>query len=397
MTTISGLVRGEVNASGTYTTPTFPKPDVIKTPNWRQILASGGVLPVTPWQRRFVDLKPGKLDAATGWKMVTREGEPIWWKCTWEGEHYSLQGAGGHSSNPYDVTFHMPISSSTVNSLQLQAIDRAKNAAWDVGTFAFEADKTYNLVRKAHTRTVKRASAILSKKVGKIRTIREFADAWLEYRYGWRILAYDVESAQDSVHRFQQRTELNRSTAYHLDEKYATASISGVRVGNTILHGEVGWPNTDILHHHKVEYRVGAGVLVDRFHAATINPVMTAWELIPYSFIMDWFVDVGTYLGAHTPTFGRRLDYVWVSTRQSRLETQTVRWDPETDSSSSTEYWGRNSSTPAVCEWVTYDRYPVPASAPFQIDFNPRLDLSKFTDLAALAFKQRDPFKINRV
>lgn len=54
-----------------------------------------------------------------------------------------------------------------------------------------------------------------------------------------------------------------------------------------------------------------------------INPLGLAWELIPYSFVLDWFVPIGSMLGSLTAPAG--LDFVGGSTSRSVAIAATLR------------------------------------------------------------------------
>jgi len=35
-----------------------------------------------------------------------------------------------------------------------------------------------------------------------------------------------------------------------------------------------------------------------------VNPVSVAWQLVPFSFVVDWFVNVGQFIGSYTDFVG---------------------------------------------------------------------------------------------
>ena len=41
-----------------------------------------------------------------------------------------------------------------------------------------------------------------------------------------------------------------------------------------------------------------------------VNPASVAWELIPFSFLVDWFLPVGKFLESYTDTVGMQLDNI---------------------------------------------------------------------------------------
>jgi len=50
----------------------------------------------------------------------------------------------------------------------------------------------------------------------------------------------------------------------------------------------------------------------------------TAWELIPFSFVADWFLSIGNFIGAISPKSGVRYLNEYESVRIKRTVTRTV-------------------------------------------------------------------------
>jgi hypothetical protein len=50
---------------------------------------------------------------------------------------------------------------------------------------------------------------------------------------------------------------------------------------------------------------------------------ITAWELVPYSFVIDWFVNAGDYIQAVTPKLGVKVLGSW-STTEDEIVTKTT-------------------------------------------------------------------------
>lgn len=51
------------------------------------------------------------------------------------------------------------------------------------------------------------------------------------------------------------------------------------------------------------------------------RPLSTAWELVPYSFVVDWFVNVGAWLDAIQPSLAHKTLGAWVSSRDNYVTT----------------------------------------------------------------------------
>lgn len=150
--------------------------------------------------------------------------------------------------------------------------------------------------------------------------IRAARDAWLAFRYG---LMPSIRDYQGMVEAVGRKTQL-RHTARTRFVEYDTSSEIIVD-GNPFSSMVVDW-------NIQREYRMktSAGVLYDfisEYKARVANigcnqDLFTlGWEITPYSFVIDWFINVGEYLEAVAPRIGVNILCRWTT---QRIE-QTVR------------------------------------------------------------------------
>lgn len=129
---------------------------------------------------------------------------------------------------------------------------------------------------------------------------------WLEWRYGWGPLVYDIEGLLKAA--FVTRQEFNpRATArgFAHDSQTRTRSFSFYYLNSPGLGSFTG---TEQLLHEAV---LRGYCLYDR-NASQIGPNAfgvysipeSLWELTPYSFVIDKFVNIGNFLAAATPKVG---------------------------------------------------------------------------------------------
>lgn len=120
--------------------------------------------------------------------------------------------------------------------------------------------------------------------------VKRLANHWLEYTYGWKPLVQDVWAALEmlrkrmsdpvgKVKKYSHTIYLPRTAGSPRDQppKRARGYVSG-RVRN---------PGLRQLN--------GLGLL---------NPALLFWELLPYSFVVDWFLPVGDVLTSLTAGIG---------------------------------------------------------------------------------------------
>jgi len=169
----------------------------------------------------------------------------------------------------------------------LQAATANAAPELDAGTMLAEIQKTVSLLTGAR----KRAAGFISdaRKLNK-QSLKATADAWLEWRYGWRILGYDIQSIVGFMdHPFRDEFAEGRAGTSIDDSSTENFPFTGYYVSH------------DYIETIKRSVSVRASVTVKYSNSSTnalVSMPITAWELVPFSFIADWFVSVGPAIGA---------------------------------------------------------------------------------------------------
>jgi hypothetical protein len=146
-------------------------------------------------------------------------------------------------------------------------------------------------------------------------TSNNLANYWLEFQYGWRPLLSDIHGACELI---AETYHLKRPTRFGGS---ATVSVERVIKGwNTKFGGGNRFMEDYIF--HKIEntrYILEAveddSVIAALSKTGITNPLLVAWELVPYSFVIDWFLPVGNYLEQMTYAQGFKFVRGTVSTR----------------------------------------------------------------------------------
>lgn len=126
---------------------------------------------------------------------------------------------------------------------------------------------------------------------------KRWANEWLEYSYGWKPLLSDIYgAAEESV-----RVVLN--DIEHVQARYQSRE-SSLRPSNVAANTGIPVPilvsqdgaDGKVLKVCRIGVTLRASPQFDWARWASVNPIGIAWELCPYSFVADWFFDVGSYL-----------------------------------------------------------------------------------------------------
>lgn len=110
---------------------------------------------------------------------------------------------------------------------------------------------------------------------------------WLQAQYGWLPLAGSIYSGCDEIFR-QQTNNWARLRSRSSDQEVLQEKV-------TLDDGTV--LNYLILNYAQVEFKVGyrlGGFSLPNW--TSLNPVSIAWELMPFSFVIDWVYNVGSYV-----------------------------------------------------------------------------------------------------
>lgn len=137
--------------------------------------------------------------------------------------------------------------------------------------------------------------------------VKQFtAQTWLEYQYGWKPLLADVYSHMEALaQQHTKRSDIVRRCC----RKGGNERVTQHRqvVSNMLICDKTTVSKVEVA--MGVWYSIPNGG-VPTFHAFGIsNPMEVAWELVPFSFVADWFLPVGDYLRSLTATIG--LEYKW--------------------------------------------------------------------------------------
>jgi len=197
------------------------------------------------------------------------------------------------------------------NSMRDRAVTRAllklRDQSLNLGVAVAEARRTASLVGStAHRlamayRSLRRGRFADAKRWLGLRRNSQPAN-WLELQYGWKPLLSDVHGAAVELARHGAdvrswittvkalvREELEWDEIISPDDPTNRARIFGFSEGSMFI---------------RLDYEPDIDTLIWSSRLGLTNPLEIAWELVPYSFVVDWMLPVGDWLSTLDATLG---------------------------------------------------------------------------------------------
>lgn len=152
------------------------------------------------------------------------------------------------------------------------------------GNFSGAADTLYAGRRGRNRRT------------GKPSKSKSTASNWLEFQYGWKPLLMDVHGSMDSLAKLAYANNYFR---------YVTASGKSSSESNTnfavVGQPQFGTPGKafsrlETRTKYGLRFKVDSPLTAFLAQTGFTNPVNLAWEILPFSFVVDWFLPIGPWL-----------------------------------------------------------------------------------------------------
>lgn len=259
----------------------------------------------TPWRppsnyrreiRNWKNVLSYKTSSSSGWGLIG-------------GNHSGAilhTNFGGYWSNMDIVE-----DASLINEAQTEALNRLAGEKAQLGVMFGEAKRTFSLLssyaipllqayRAARRGNWSRVQLVLGLRRENILWGKYPANKWLEYQYGWKPLLTDLYETHE---RFR---ELLKTQSFLIHgsgraEKSADFDSTWSGTGQPSVAKHFSGVQT-------VRTKLTAEIDSQRWRSASqfglINPLSVGWELVPFSFLLDWFMPVGNTLEAMTARAG---------------------------------------------------------------------------------------------
>jgi len=140
----------------------------------------------------------------------------------------------------------------------------------------------------------------------KANTAANMSSAWLELQYGWKPI---VQDTFDLAHTVANHLNVPFSTKYQVRK-------TNLRPMKPVNPGYIAAPVTG---YSRMSGQIIAYVKEEPSYTTVLglkDPSTLIWELLPWSFVVDWFIPIGDYLSARS--FAANLKGTFVVTRLDR-------------------------------------------------------------------------------
>lgn len=272
-----------------------------------------------------------RREVRTPGRNVQNGNNDIWWNCT--------------------ATAASILTANDELTLLSRLSEQVKGHNFNLAVSAAEGKKTVGMVTSAVSSI---GGAILDLKKGRFesaarrfgvkpRTSRlsekDVAGRWLELQYGWIPLLSDVYEASKA---YESITSGHRKSRLSVSINRKGTKDTSVSPSNWTCKCTVDekW---------RLIYEMSEMMSTPRSLGLT-DPLSVAWELIPYSFVVDWFLPIGSYLeNLNTiPTLRGRFMTIKVRNVQGsavRVSNPLIDWIKYPTTYHSSKYFTRSVST----------------------------------------------------
>lgn len=275
------------------------------TPNWREVVRSGAIQPDRAFTFEEFKLKPGRVHFQSSVignpnKVTTVTSDSAFWYAT---------TFGGSKIAGLDTQLRMKLLKAMRGSeFNLPvAIAESKSAIRMVTDRAMDLVEIIRDIRRGNITKIAKAAGLVNRS-GPIRRFnRDFgkdaskasAGLWLEARYGWMPLMADcrnaVNTVMDAVDRPIDRVGIVKA-AVRARERQDTKDT--VFTGSYLCDT---YRTVDDSRRGVWRWQPLPGYYPGRF--GVLNPLTVAWEVVPFSFVADWFLPISDYLASFDTRF----------------------------------------------------------------------------------------------
>jgi len=185
------------------------------------------------------------------------------------------------------------------------ALGEARETAHFVQGAMLSIYRAYRSARRGDASGMLKALKVSQTSVALKQSYRDVLDAasgvWLSYSYAVRPLLADVFGAMSALEKRHSRPDVVTMRARVSSELDKTMATVGAQPGRL----DIEWSCKGTLESHMgLSFEIANPFLYTLSQVGLTNPLNVAWELVPFSFVVDWFLPIGAYFDGLVPPQG---------------------------------------------------------------------------------------------
>lgn len=271
------------------------------TPKFRNRVKSGELIKPTPWYQfeSQGEISSGQFD------IIYKPGQ--------QRSYYSNAHGCGIVGDTWILTedsikAYCP---ETYDQYTQQAAANIASQGFDLLTFVAELTDVKSLFEATARRLLSLVSRTAVRHVAKHGLwgeVQALSSAYLAFRYGWGPFLRDINNLYKALQHLNESKVKRYSRICRGSYKDAGGGSSQIQ-GSAFVY--------NIAYVDEVEVSIHGACSADiKIAGLAANPLVTGWEKIPLSFVLDWFLAVGKYLQSLTVVYG---SYGYVASKGYRV------------------------------------------------------------------------------
>lgn len=246
----------------------------ISTPGYHQLVKKGAFIQTTPWYKFNVS---GSYSGSRTYAYYTNNVLTCSYNQTdAHTNHFMTHGSVTGIVNYTENEIINLIDEDQIDYVVTRALVKLAASKHDSLTFLAELRKVISMFRNLGSNI---ASFLRN------HNARELANMWLQGRYGWRTLVFDLQSIQEALNHLESESAFWKESL-----GFSSSSSTDSYGTRDMIDGNYG--GLSVTETIEISYRgIARGSVKPPSFGGDL--AITAWEIVPFSFVIDWFINIG--------------------------------------------------------------------------------------------------------
>lgn len=191
-----------------------------------------------------------------------------------------------------------PVIDSLSNLALKRHYSKLKNQKVDLATELSQGMLTIRMIGDIAKRiggsllALKKGNLVQASKLLSPTTLKAFANDYLMWQYGIKPLIGDLKGAAEHLAEYIMRAAPVKSNGHakKVNHQFYSTSLGGGWVRNVTI-------DTEIRVKFGTSFCIDDSLTRQASQLGFTNPAAVIWELIPFSFVADWFIPIGEWMG----------------------------------------------------------------------------------------------------